>query len=179
MLLVTDGSHKDDLATAAFILTCPSLCKTDGIMGWARTTGDPSVQDSYRAELTGILAGIYHLNRVLEQEGWVEPLRLTVCCDNIESLKVSFDTTFHPQITSAYQHFDLIQSIRRSAQLRQLHISWLHVKGHQDKTGGTFDIYTQLNILMDTECRNERERLLQEQAPTTYMATPPNWEWFI
>jgi hypothetical protein len=67
MCLVSDGSWKTPYATGAFILAGAELMNTQCIVGSTRCTGPLPIQDSYRAELFGILAGLIQLNRVLRE----------------------------------------------------------------------------------------------------------------
>lgn len=67
IVLVSDGSLKEDYAAAAYILTTISMYQQNYLQGRVRTTGRPEDQDSYRAELTGILAGLYHVQQLIDK----------------------------------------------------------------------------------------------------------------
>lgn len=118
------------------------------ITGTTRTTGAPSNQDSYRSELTGILAGLLHINE-LRDSGYFQQnvISVKVICDNI-------DYELHPSISAKYNHFDIIHSIRYLNNAN-INVTYQHVKGHQDDdTHHELDVFEQLNVLMDNMCKN-------------------------
>lgn len=110
LLMVSDGSYKEGIGSAAWIITS----KTDRklyIKGQCPTTGNPTSQDSHRSELFGILVELLILhNQILT---WDQPKgTITVGLDNTSALAYAFDTKRYPVAMSSYPDFDVIQSIR-------------------------------------------------------------------
>jgi hypothetical protein len=65
-VLVTDGSFKDGLGTAAFAL-CADLIDQDGVDAVNMTPGSPIDIDPYRAELAGIYGCIRLISLVTKK----------------------------------------------------------------------------------------------------------------
>ena len=92
IVLLSDGSFKDTYAAAAYVLTTFTLYDTCFLQGRVRTTGKVEDQDLYRAELTGILAGMYHIQQLIDQwDLYDTPLQIRVVCDYIVVIRVSCD----------------------------------------------------------------------------------------
>ncbi len=153
ILLLSDGSAKDNLAAAAWILTTESLF-LDGVYlaGYAKI---PGVQpDSHRAECFGIFGGLKLLMTCMDR--WhVHPNLITFCvgCDNISALGSSFLPRRH--IGANSPDFDILQAIRRLLVASGLKPTWRHVKGHQ--SGPNLDIWALLNNMMDELAGKARE----------------------
>lgn len=179
VILVCDESFKNGYGAAAYIITTTSTLKMCAVTGNARTTGHPAIQDSYRAELTEILAGLLHFQTLLDL--WKlhgTPLKLKVVCDNIEALKVSFNTDLHPSISAKYNHYDLLHSIRTFAWDNVI-INYKHAYGHQDQKSRQLSMLESLNVDMDISCCLAREHLKKFHHPDTWVASLPNWKYIV
>lgn len=153
--MVSDGSYKDPFATGAYIFTSELHMDHHHVTGIARTTGPPSQQDSYRAELFGLLAGMVRLKKLINR--WQlehQPLTIRVGCDNMNALSFCFDKRTHPYITSRCDHFDAILVVR-AAIPDNVTIIPVYVEGHQDDNTAPvlLDYLARLNIRMDDLCK--------------------------
>ena len=179
LLIVSDGSFKIGYATGAYIITSLEHHSQHFITGTVQATGPPTVQESYRAELAGILAGCYHLQILLEQWGLHELLTtVTFGCDNLSALDVCFDHTKHPNISPAYDHYDLIQCVR-SIQLGRISILPRHIEGHQDNHSAQLDTHALLNVHMDRLSKETRRYLEENNRPNNVHALLPSWHWMV
>ena len=141
-----------------------------------------ALQDSYRAELTGILAGLLHFEHLMTLWNLHDTqLIIKVVCNNIEALKVSFDYALHSSISAKYNHFDLLHSFRsfRSFQWSNVIIKYEHVYGHQDNHTTILTYLAALNIEMDHRCRGAREQLELYAKPRNWNATLPKWNFMV
>jgi hypothetical protein len=181
LVLVSDGSFKTPFATGAYILTSEANMEANYLTGAARATGPPSQQDSYRAELFGILAGLIRLQKILER--WQlqhQPLSIRVGCDNENALSFCFDKNAHPYITSRCDHFDVILAIRATIPTNVTIIPF-HIRGHQDKhiPLADLDYLARLNVRMDTLCKAFRFQLENNHHPESWTALLPGWNWLL
>lgn len=177
LLFVCDGSRKTNYGAAAYILTSERYAQEHYIIGTTRTTGNGISQDSYRSELFGILAGVIHIEALLNE--WnlqYQPISITVACDNITALLTSFDLIQHPRISTNHEHYDVISSIRRSIP-SNVTFKYIHVEGHQK--GTHLDIFSQLNHRMDEACKIARAFFENPPHNTYWFASLPNWKWSV
>lgn len=177
LLMVCDGSRKDPYGAAAYIITSERFANSNFLIGTTRATGNSKSQDSYRSELFGLLAGIVHIQALLEE--WDlqnEPLTILVACDNLTALLTGFDSQLHPRIGVHYDQFDVISSIRRSLPTN-ITFKPTHVEGHQK--GQNLDLLAQLNHRMDAECKQARAALENPPQPTYWHTRLPNWKWIV
>jgi len=91
--------------------------------------GNPSLVTSYRAELSGIVAVLYTINRICEYYH-VTSGTMTLYCDNKGALKHAF-TPIRPGITPYFKtDHDLLEVTQSLLQLIPITIAMQWVKGH-------------------------------------------------
>ena len=146
-VIVTDGSFKQGLGTAAYTLRA-SIQDLEGLDLVNMTPGEPSDVDPYRAELAGIFGAI-RLLQELSQAFTITHGTITIACDCLSAIQRVTQPNHPPPRTP---HFDLIMAIRSSLQLSPFTWLFKHVKGHQDQHThyNQLDRFAQLNVDMDT-----------------------------
>ena len=135
-LVVGDGSYKGGQSTAAFVVNHikttemeEHYCNVQAL----DVPGHSDDQNSYRAELGGILAGIVYTNSAVIKRSRKKnrPIdgKCVFACDNKGALDASFGWKLPNPNWSCY---DLVAMIRYH--LKKSTVRWerLHVKGHQD-----------------------------------------------
>jgi hypothetical protein len=105
-----EGSVKNGLGTAAWIITSENLHRQHLITGFARSPVKVANMTSHRAACTGIMGGVFILHNLLLEWG-TGTGTVTFRCDNISAIRHSLDTASVPNI-SGLPDFDIIQSIR-------------------------------------------------------------------
>jgi Reverse transcriptase (RNA-dependent DNA polymerase) len=157
LVIVSDGSAKQDRATGAWIMTSESLyAQGKYIEGSASSFGPPSAQDSHRAESIGLLGGLFLLRQKLQEWNHNSGCIL-FACDNISALKYMFDHNLYPYISANVPDYDIMQS-GRSMMISSVSYAFQHVKGHQDSRGGELDFLATLNVRMDLLAKLRREQ---------------------
>ncbi len=142
---VCDGSLKLQTGTAAYVLEGPD--STNRITGVTTVPGPLKEGDSYRCELTGILAVVLIADTICEHHH-IPSGSMEIGCDNSTSLRI-----FHPDfVPEPYEEsFDLVFAIW--SRLQRSSITWTprHVKGHQDDNQRyrRLDRWARLNVEMD------------------------------
>lgn len=164
-IIVSDGSLKYGLGTAAFILEGIDT----NIIGVNEVPGPISEGDSLRCELSGLYGAILLANEIAALHN-ISMGKVTIACDNTTAISI-FDPEFVPKPKS--KNFDLIQAVYTAK--NQSPFQWLpkHVKGHQD-TKNPFKQLTHLehlNVCMDAMAKRYW-RFLVKQSPT--FPTPIN-----
>ena len=130
--IISDGSYKDGIGTAATQLVTPDGKHVLWVL--TRVPGRRKDQSAYRSELTGIYAGIQVSTWLRDRWGsgylschfpLIEP-----ACDGLTALNNSFDKW---TLKATTKHFDLLSAIREA--VRKAKLTWRprHVHGHQDK----------------------------------------------
>jgi Reverse transcriptase (RNA-dependent DNA polymerase) len=156
LIMISDGSAKDSVATGAWIITSEEMYRGGKyIEGSALSNGPSHIQDSHRGECIGLLGGLYTITKLLEE--WKEDSgSITMGCDNQSSLYYAFDKERYPNIDPTYPDFDILSSIRT---LMKPNINYRpkYVKGHQDQFNVHLDIYALLNIRADSVANLRRE----------------------
>ena len=146
---VSDGSFKDALGTAAFVLEGP-IEEQHWIIGTNRVPGIAEDQSAYRSELAGIYAIACTVEDLCEHHN-ITRGAVTIACDGESALYKSMDEQH--RIKSKHKHFDLIMAIKSKLKTSPITWHWRHVHGHQDiKHGITFeemDRWAQLNMIVD------------------------------
>ena len=157
---MTDGSFKDDHATAAWGVK--QNVEDDRYVARDTTvsSGHPIIQSAYRSELTGILALVRAVNAASlgaePGQGHVE-----VGCDCLSAITV-VTQEWEPRPTSTLQG-DLVYSIQR--EIEQSPVGWRfrHVRGHQDDGSGLLELdgWARMNIDMDAAAKEAWEETKQ------------------
>ncbi len=154
---VSDGSAKDGQGSAAWIL----LSAFGRISGGFRIPGEPTAQDSYRAELGGLLAILYAI-RSLIRIFHLQEAHLNVACDGKGALLRLFANDKPARANdSQWDVVALAQQCLRG--MPQASILWEHVYGHRDDNPNlVLTEMEQLNVLMDHRATIAREADLPE-----------------
>jgi hypothetical protein len=155
LVLVSDGSYKEGVGSAAWILSSTRTYETFAT-GQCPTTGPSHAQDSHRSELFGILSGLVFLKKYLSKFDLVnKSYSVLVGLDNTSAMNYVFNTARYPVVRSYYPDFDVIKAARS---LLNTHIAYqsIHIAGHQDKFVGPLDFLSTLNVQMDTACKRFR-----------------------
>ena len=159
--IVSDGSYKRGLGTAAIIIT--TLADTDRITLVCRTPGVQDSQSAYRSELIGILSAIMAVDWMCSSWG-VLPVTVLIqfACDGKSALGNAFGDR---HLLPSMKQFDLLSAIRGA--LRQTKVRWLpqHVDGHRDDSVSWEELtwWEQRNVEADQLAKAYR-RQLEEQA---------------
>jgi ribonuclease HI len=169
LVIVSDGSEKNGLAAAAWIITSEADRNEHFLTGSARIPGNNDSQDSHRAESCGILGGLFSLSLLLAK--WnITQGEIVIACDNISALKTAIDLDSVPFISANIADYDIMQSIRRMMS-PGIKFTWKHVKGHQDDSDSELDPLAELNVRMDTAARIRRE-LIPSRASSWFPILP-------
>ena len=148
MLAVSDGSFikEEKVGAAAWIIE--SNDQLASYEGTIVTSGGAEIQNAYRSELFGIL-GILTSIKKLCNEFNITRGRLSIYCDG-ESVVKRINNSY-TQVSNNSHHFDVINSILCMCDSLPVSVTFLHVKGHQDKymPYSNLDHPSQLNILVD------------------------------
>jgi Reverse transcriptase (RNA-dependent DNA polymerase) len=154
LVIVSDGSVKDGIGAAAWIITTEEHRNLHYVVGKARVPSNPSTIDSHRAETGGLLGGLLHFHALLRQ--WqVTEGEVTFACDNYNAIKTAFDLGDVPFIGITIADYDLMTSIR-CLLLPGITYNWKHVKGHQDDVSQDLDPLAEMNVRMDSEAKEMR-----------------------
>ncbi len=176
LMIMSDGSAKDGLGAAAWIVTSEELF-TAGKFIKGSVKLPQCKADSYRAECFGLYGGLWTLSQLMQQlsldkSNWGD-IQIQCGCDNISALQRSFDLTRFPTIASSDSDFDIIGAIR-SLLLSLPPIKWRHVKGHQQ--GPDLDIWGLLNNFADHEAGVTREDMTLEIPPADTLLLGEKWQ---
>ena len=157
--IVSDGSYKDRLGTAAVRITTKD--RKSCIWIRCQTPGLADDQSAYRSELIGILASILAVSWLSEvwNSSWDSPSSsVTFACDGLSALNHSFSTQ---QLHPSQAQFDLLSAIRGA--LRASSSKWVtrHVLGHADakKSWKQLSWWERRNVEVDRAVQKHREPL--------------------
>ena len=144
---VSDGSFKDEIGTAAWIIENAS--GTQRIMGRVHVPCHPSDQSAYRSEIAGLYAMVMVAESI--KKTWaLKEGNITIGCDGLISLNEAFEYVSRPTLC-CQQQFDLLSGIQ--GYLRQSELTYIpkHVKGHQDNIMRVQDLgrLEKLNVEVD------------------------------
>ena len=171
-IAVSDGSFKDSMGTACYIIEGPNA--RGGITCPVVAPGSSKDHSPYRSELTGLL-GVAVLIHLLCKVHHIQQGSVTVACNGLAALKSSME--YQDEVPPTTQHFDLIMAIRHW--MWQSPVKWTtkHVKGHQDdQPYDVLDRWATLNQAMDTRAKARLALLQQQLRQRTAPATPSAFE---
>lgn len=145
LVIVSDGSAKQNRATGAWIITSEALFHQGKyIEGFASSFGSDSIQDSHRAESIGLLGGMLLLSKKLQQ--WqVTTGSVLFGCDKISALRYMIVHDKYKYISANVPYFDILQ-FGRSLRLQGITYKFQHIKGHQNNYGQPLDFLATLNV---------------------------------
>ena len=150
-VIVTDGSYKDGLGTAAYTLHS-ALDNLDGLDAVNMTPGEAANMDPYRAELGGIYGSI-QMAHLIQTRYAIPRGSITLFCD-CQSALHRITQPSHPMPRTP--HYDLILAIRILIQTSTLDWHFQHVPAHQDSRSRYefLDRKAQMNVDMDQLAKN-------------------------
>jgi hypothetical protein len=145
-LAVSDGSFKDAVGTAGFVVEGPRY-NFHRILGDCMVPGYGDDQSAYRSELCGLM-GIMYTLRELCAHHHIKTGAITVACDGLSAIRKALDEDSTFSCRSA--QFDLLAAIESVLLRLPIQVRWRHVDGHQDDGRvGPLDRWEQLNVEMD------------------------------
>jgi hypothetical protein len=168
LAIACDGSVKDEVGAAAWILSAPDIYDCHYCVCSARAPGSYTSMTSHRAECTGIIGGLITFNGLLESWATCSGV-ITVICDNIYALRHSFDTQAFSDITKLHD-FDILQSIRHYLK-PTITYNWKHIKGHQHVDSLDQDFTILLNHESDRHAKLRRQVITSQQENATWDPT--------
>jgi ribonuclease HI len=182
MLIMSDGSAKDNRGSAAWIITSANLYTNNiAIQGQVKVPIGTSIIDSYRAECFGIYGALLSLAALIQRSTMtigdiVKTLVISFGCDNISALQRCFDVDSFPDISGKDSDFDILTAVRSLLPSLPV-IQWRHVKGHQ--TGPNLDMWARLNHVVDVKAGDARESSLINEPPSDIHLEGEKWQVLI
>jgi len=168
---VSDGSYKEGIGTAAWILTDAGT--PFNLTGCTNIPGPHHIQSAYRSKLGGIFSMVAMV-RLLCNYYHIDHGHIHIACDGLGPLQQCFGN-YPPSPTTP--HFDLITSIRNMIKESPIGWQWHHVEGHQDqKASADLDHWAVLNIQMDKKAK-EYWKYLSKNGHHPTSATLPMEGW--
>jgi hypothetical protein len=160
--IVSDGSYKKGFSTAACVLT--DTARSFSLEIRSVIPGDPTIQDSYRAELGGLYSAIIMV-RLLQLIHNLTPATIEIACDGLQAIINAFDTR---PLDPSQSQYDLLLCIRRELQHSPMTWNPRHVTGHsKKKRGHTLDWWEECNEEMDTAAKEHRRKTENNTRPDT------------
>jgi hypothetical protein len=154
--LICDGSLKGAIGTAAGA-SFSALAENNFIMR-NQTPGRRVDMNSYRCELTGILACVITINVICKTHD-IRVGTITLGCDNEAALWEAFGDD---DITVSQPSHDILQAIRHQLSTSNLQWKSKHVKGHQDDIkDAELDEWAIANIDMDTKAKEYCKEIIE------------------
>jgi hypothetical protein len=148
LCIVSDGSYKHGISTAACIPTYPRA--TRNITVRCRIPGESIFQDSYRGELGGIFAAIV-VTELLRKFAGIDTATAEIGCNGQEALRNAFEEfPLHP----GQSQFDMLSAIHQRLHFSPLKWKYRHVIGHQKNIiGHQLTWWENLNEDMDSAAK--------------------------
>jgi len=156
-LAASDGSVKQDIGTASWIITGDTSDESE-YQGSHGVPPSVSNMTSHRAELYGIYAILQSLQK-LEKTHTITNGHLKIVCDNKAALHCSFSFNHRAPVSS--RNFDIIWAIYQIRQKLNTTISYKHVYGHADKLKRPLTWPETLNCRMDKKAKLFREYIFK------------------
>ena len=148
-IAVSDGSYDQGISTSAFVLTSRTKPTQPlaNVTGSNVVPGNPSEQDSYRAELGGIM-GILTALEIICNLHSITHGEIEIGLDGEGAYKVIFTDKWVKAKDKAY---DLINAVRHKLSSLPLTIKGRHIHGHQDnkKAYAQLNRWEKLNVQVD------------------------------
>jgi hypothetical protein len=154
--LICDGSLKGPIGTAA--AASFSAKKENNFIMRNQTPGRRTDMNSYRCELTGILACVITTNVICDTHA-IEEGTITLGCDNEAALWEAFGDE---EINVSQPSYDILQVIRNQLSISKIKWKSKHVKGHQDEIKeAELDEWALANIDMDTKAKEYCKAIIE------------------
>jgi hypothetical protein len=172
-IIFTDGSYKQGVSTFAWAAQPPYFITPIGgvdfqSFAWASdyVQGENEDQNSYRAELGGILAAILYTTEVCQTHN-ITRGECTLVCDNKGALFAAFG---HKRPTPRWASYDIVRQIRTALRVSPIVWRHKHIKGHQDTNQRFENLHPMIqgNVLVD------HLAMLQRRQPSDPSATTAN-----
>lgn len=146
-IAISDGSYKDSLCTAAFVIH--SHTPGASIIGVLPGHGQPDIHNAYRGELTGLL-GIAIALQVIVKVHDIRSGIIRMGCDNDTAMNKCLEPTWKPNC--GWEHLDIIKCTRHILSLLSIDICKQYVDGHKDKkcSFDKLNLPEQLNVQCDS-----------------------------
>jgi hypothetical protein len=153
-IIFTDGSYSQGVSTFAWAAQPPQFrTPVTGVdytsFAWFSdyVQGASEDQNSYRAELGGILAALLFTLEICQKEN-ITKGSCTLICDSKGVLCAAFGTK---RPTPRWSSYDLVRKIREALQASPITWRYKHIKGHQDghQRFENLDPLVQGNVLVD------------------------------
>ena len=167
-IAVSDGSYMEHRGMGTAAWTIESRCGTSYIRGTSISPGPPCIQNSYRSELVGLLAIVSQL-KLLVQEHNIDTGKCILGCDGLEALRQS--SHGHPEwISICNKQSDILSATVKTINTLPIHLSPIHIKGHQDKLTPYQDLdrLARMNIDMDIAAKQELSLLMHHDLSPYY-----------
>jgi hypothetical protein len=147
-IAVCDGSFKDELGMAAYVLEGETTANR--IVVVLVTPGNAEDQSSYRSELSGIFGVVVMVHLVCEHFA-IKDGSIEVGCDCESALRQVFGKGPNFEPGTKDTDYDLQSAIRKMLENSPITWKWRHVTGHQDDDGiEELDRWARLNVEMDS-----------------------------
>ncbi len=124
-IIVSDGSLKLQLGTAAFILEGTENVYIEGVHA---VPGPIQDGDSHRCEVSGLFGAVILANLIAQLHN-ITTGKVTIACDNQAAINI-FDPNYLPKPKS--RNFDLVNALHHALQSSPFEWDPHHVLGHQD-----------------------------------------------
>jgi len=148
-VVVSDGSFKDSIGTAAWIIT--NLAKAT-LSGSTTVPGSLHDQGSFWSELSGIYSTVCMVNHVCQYYS-VTYGTILFGCDGLSALQQCLQCWW--QVSPNTPQHDFICAIQMALAQSPIHWKWQHIWRHQDqsKAASELTLMENLNIQMDANAK--------------------------
>jgi len=154
---VSDSSFKDKFGTAAWVYYDANCNDTLGT-GQLNTPGYPEDQCSYCSKISGL----YRIAITILELAQFHDLcggAIHVACNG----KSTLHRCFKPWSSNPLaKHFDIIHATRAAIAATPITWTWVHLRGHQDKTQQPLTITEPCNVEMDIAAKAHWNQQIQQ-----------------
>ena len=175
-IAVSDGSYKETKGkgAAGWTIVCESgRCR---IRGTSISPGIKEIQNSYRAEILGLLAIVTYLTEFCSKYN-IRSGGLILGCDGLQALKQSTHGNLEWMNPSLAQS-DLLSAVNRMVQSLPIKLYPTHIRGHQDsvKKYDELDRLEKINVSMDNLAKETLEKWEQEEDLVEFNKHPDSFD---
>jgi hypothetical protein len=174
-IIVSDGSVKDNIAAAAWIISTREAIKQNSyICGRAKIS--ESTCTPHRSECYGILGGIMTWKYYRSLWELTPRTEMMLVCDNKSAITLAGNDSKYKYITSKIKDFDIIQAIRFELQNERFEYSW--IKGHQYQAQQETDDLAFMNTMANDLAIETRESQTQVDYNVHLKLSGEQWQLF-
>jgi hypothetical protein len=172
---VTDGSFKDTMGTAAYVLQDCLIDPTCRIVSVNQTPGRAKDHTPYRAEIGGVLGIVLTLDKICDEHD-IEEGHVTLGCDCESALTTIFE---HDYSTPTQANADLIGLTRHHLSSLTVSVTPKKIRAHQDdnKPLHRLSQWELLNVEMDRIAKSYWQAL--QYFPVQYFDLPQDHHWHV